>query len=398
LTRRGVDGLLPAMTLAQHDGSPLDAPGGAPTAGAPELCVVVPTFNERDNVPVLAVRLASVLDGIAWEAVFVDDNSPDGTADAVRSLARSDPRIRCLRRIDRRGLSSACIEGILSTSAPFIAVIDGDLQHDEALLPQMLRRLQEGPEDLAIASRYVGAGRADGLSSQGRKQLSRAGARLARMVTGIEVSDPVSGFFMLRREVIDLVAPRLSGVGTKILIDILTASPRPLSMIELPYQFSTRHAGESKLDALVALEYAMLLAEKLSGRVLSHKLLLFGLVGATGVIVNLAALRLLLGVFDVGTGGFVRAEIVATALAMVSNFFLNNMLTYRDRRLTGWQAVRGLISFIVVCSLGALVNIAIARDIYAETGMWLLAGIAGAVTGALVNYSLTSVFTWRRRF
>jgi dolichol-phosphate mannosyltransferase len=385
------------MALAQHDNTPLEMPGGGAAAGAPELCIVVPTFNERDNVPILAARLASVLDGIAWEAVFVDDNSPDGTADMVRSLARSDPRIRCLRRIDRRGLSSACIEGILSTSAPFIAVIDGDLQHDEALLPRMLRQLQEGSEDLAIASRYSGAGRADGLSSQGRKRLSRAGARLARMVTGIEVSDPVSGFFMLRREVVDLVAPHLSGVGTKILIDILTASPRPLSIVELPYRFSTRQAGESKLDAMVALEYAMLLAEKLSGRFLSHKLLLFGLVGATGVVVNLVALRVLLGVFDIGTSGFVRAQTIATAIAMVSNFFLNNVLTYRDCRLVGWQAARGLISFMVVCSLGALVNIAIARDIYAETGLWLLAGITGAVAGALVNYSLTSVFTWRRR-
>ena len=397
MTRRGVDGLLRAMTLAQHDSSTLDAPGGVPAAGAPELCVIVPTFNECDNVPVLAARLASVLDGIAWEAVFVDDNSPDGTADTVLALSRRDPRVRCLRRIDRRGLSSACIEGILSTSAPFIAVIDGDLPHDEALLPQMLRRLQEGSEDLAIASRYIGEGRADGLSSQGRKRLSQAGAWLARRVTGIEVSDPVSGFFMLRREVVDLVAPRVSGVGTKILIDILTASPRPLAIVELPYEFGSRHAGESKLDALVALEYAMLLAEKLSGRFLSPKLLMFGLVGATGVVVNLVALRLLLGIFDVGDGGFIRAETIATAIAMVSNFFLNNVLTYRDCRLVGWQAVRGLMSFMVVCSLGALVNIAIARDVYTGTGLWLLAGIAGAVAGALVNYSLTSVFTWRRR-
>ena len=146
------------MTLAHDDNRALEMPGGTVSAGAPELCVVVPTFNECDNVPILAARLASVLDGIAWEAVFVDDNSPDGTAEVVRSLAQRDPRIRCLRRIDRRGLSSACIEGILSTSAPFIAVIDGDLQHDEALLPRMLRQLREGPEDLAIASRYIGAG------------------------------------------------------------------------------------------------------------------------------------------------------------------------------------------------------------------------------------------------
>jgi dolichol-phosphate mannosyltransferase len=371
--------------------------GTTVTAGAAELCVVVPTFNERDNVPVLAARLASVLRGIAWEAVFVDDDSPDGTAEVVRSLARADPRIRCLRRIDRRGLSSACIEGILSTSAPYIAVIDADLQHDEALLPQMLQVLQHGSVDLAIASRYIGAGRSDGLSSKGRKRLSRAGVRLARLATGIEVSDPVSGFFMLRRELVDLVAPRLSGVGTKILIDILTAAPQPLSVVELPYRFATRHAGESKLDALVTLEYAMLLAEKLSGRFLSHKLVLFSLVGASGVVVNLIALRLLLGVFDFGTHGFVRAETVATGIAMVTNFFLNNVLTYRDRRLIGWQAVRGLVSFMVVCSLGAVVNIAIARDVYGATGLWLVAGVAGAVAGALVNYSLTSVFTWRRR-
>jgi len=140
-----------------------------------------------------------------------------------------------------------------------------------------------------------------------------------------------------------------------------------------------------------------LLLEKLTGRYVSSRLLMFGLVGASGVLVNLVALRLLLGVFGIGTSGFVRAETLATAAAMVSNFLLNNILTYRDYRLAGWQAVRGLVSFMAVCSLGALVNIAIARDIYAETALWALAGIVGAVAGALVNYSLTSVFTWRRR-
>ena len=288
-------------------------------------------------------------------------------------------------------------DSMLATTAPYLAVIDADLQHDEALLPQMLQQLREGSSDLVVASRYIGEGRSDGLSSQGRKRLSRAGVRLARLVTGIEVSDPDSGFLMLRREVADLVAPRLSGVGTKILIDILSSAPRPLTVVELPYSFSTRHAGESKLDALVAVEYAMLLAEKLSGRFLSYKLLLFGLVGASGVIVNLVALDLLLGVFADRRHGFTWAEAIATGIAMVTNFFLNNMLTYRDCRLVGWQTVRGLVSFMAMCSLGALVNITIARDLYATTGLWLLAGAAGATVGWLINYSLTSVFTWRRR-
>jgi dolichol-phosphate mannosyltransferase len=375
----------------------LDAPPKTAMTGAPELCVVMPSFNERENVPVLVARLASVLSGIAWEAVFVDDNSPDGTAEIIRDLAQADPRVRCIKRIGRRGLSSACIEGILSTSAPYIAVMDADLQHDETLLPQMLQRLRQGPEDLVIASRYIGTGRSDGLSSERRKRLSRAGVYLARLVTGIEVSDPVSGFFMLRREVAEAAAPRLSGVGTKILIDILTSAPRKLFVVELPYRFTTRHAGTSKLDALVAIEYAMLLAEKLSGRLLPHKLLLFCLVGASGVVVNLVALRLLLAIFAFSPRGFVHAEVFAVAIAMVTNFWLNNMLTYRDTRLIGWQAARGLVSFMLVCSLGALVNVSLAHDVFAASGLWLLAGAAGAAVGALVNYTLTSVFTWRRR-
>jgi dolichol-phosphate mannosyltransferase len=369
----------------------------AKIADGRELCVVVPTFNERNNVRVLVDRFRIVLEGIAWEAVFVDDDSPDGTAEEVRSLGRLDPRVRCLRRVGRRGLSSACIEGILSTSAPYVAVIDGDLQHDESLLPQMLQRLKEGADDLVIASRYIGSGRSDGLSSAGRHRLSRAGVNLARLLIGIDVADPVSGFFMLRREVADAVAPRLSGVGTKILIDILTASPRPLSVFELPYQFASRRSGQSKLDALVAVEYVLLLVEKIGGRYLSHKLLLFGLVGASGMVVNLLVLRLLLGVFDLGKDGFTRAAIIATAAAMVTNFLLNNMLTYRDCRLVGWQMVRGLFSFMVVCSLGAAVNVVVARDVYVTTGLWLVSGIAGAAVGALINYALTSMFTWNRR-
>lgn len=359
----------------------------------PELCVVVPTFNEAGNVAVLVERLAEVLDGIGWEVVFVDDDSPDGTAARVRALGRVDDRVRCIRRIGRRGLSSASIEGMLSTSAPFVAVMDGDLQHDEALLPQMLDRLRGGAVELVIASRYVGAGDAGGLANARRRRLSEAGARLARLLVRCEVSDPVSGFFMLRRETAEAVAPLLSGIGTKILIDIMASSPQPLSVVELPYRFRSRHSGESKLDSFTALEYLLLLAEKTGGRYFPHRMLLFLLVGASGVIVNLAVLRLLLA-FGVG---FTVSVALGTVVAMVSNFFLNNILTYRDRRLVGWRAVRGLISFMAVCGIGALVNVAVARNLYQASGLWWFAGIGGAVVGALLNYGLSSIFTWGRR-
>jgi dolichol-phosphate mannosyltransferase len=376
----------------------------ASSLGGPELCVVVPTFNERDNVDILIQRLDRALQGIDWEVVFVDDDSPDGTVQQVRALADRDRRTRCIRRIGRRGLSSACIEGMLSTSAPLIAVIDGDLQHDESLLPRMRDTLKQGsgkqgsgtedPADVVIASRYVASGSPEGLSSDRRKRLSVFGARLARRLVKADVADSVSGFFMLRRELLDEVAPRLSGIGTKILIDILASATRPLRVVELPYRFRARDRGQSKLDAFTKIEYLLLLAEKLSHRYFPHRMLLFGIVGATGIIVNLAVLRLLLIVGDMG---FTAAESAATLVAMVSNFFLNNMLTYRDCRLVGWQAVRGLVSFMALCGLGALVNVAVARDVYHLTDLWLVAGIAGAAVGALLNYALTSIFTWGRR-
>src|SRR6185312_15257935 len=238
------------------------------TPPGPELCVVVPTFNEAGNVPVLVGRLGEVLSGIDWEIVFVDDNSPDGTAERVREIARTDRRVRCLRRIGRRGLSSASIEGILSTSADFVAVMDGDLQHDESLLPKMVETLRAGLAELVVASRYAEEGDAGGLSSARRRRLSRLGAGLARLLVKADITDPVSGFFMLRRRVAEAAAPHLTGIGFKILIDILASSPKPLEVIELPYTFRARHSGESKLDPFTALEYLLLLAEKSGGRFL----------------------------------------------------------------------------------------------------------------------------------
>jgi dolichol-phosphate mannosyltransferase len=361
--------------------------------GGPELTIVVPTLNERDNVGPLIDRLDRVLVEVDWEAVFVDDDSADDTAEHLRDLGRTDRRIRCIRRFGRRGLSSACIEGILSTSARYIAVIDGDLQHDETLLPRMLDILKREQTDLVVASRYLASGAADGLSAR-RRMLSRAGVWLARVLLKSDITDPVSGFFMMRSEVADKVAARLSGVGTKILIDLLASAPGPLSVTELPYRFRGRNSGSSKLDWFTVLEYVALLAEKVSGRYLPSKFLLFGAVGASGMVVHLVVLRVLLAAAG---ASFVGAQSTATATAMVWNYFLNNTLTYRDYRLIGWAALRGLGSFMVICGLGAVVNVLVARDLYAVTQMWLFAGAGGAVVGALLNYALTSMFTWGRR-
>ncbi|MDP6786062.1 MAG: glycosyltransferase family 2 protein [Rhodospirillales bacterium] len=356
-----------------------------------ELSVVIPTFNERDNVEALIDRLATVLDGLSWEVVFVDDDSPDGTADAVAAIATRDDRVRCIRRIGRRGLSAACIEGILSVSAPYVAVMDADLQHDEALLPRMLEALKPGAVDIAIGSRYAKGGGVGDWASD-RAAISRFATRLGRMVIKADLEDPMSGFFMVERHAFLQSVRHMSGTGFKILLDLFASSPRPLRFVELPYTFRRRHAGESKLDTMVAWEYLMLLGEKLFGGWIPVRFVLFVGVGALGLVVHLAVLGGLLK----GPGlSFPISQTAAVIIAMTFNFIVNNVFTYHDKRLKGLGFLRGLISFYAACSLGALINLAVAIYLFDAGSPWWLAGAAGAVVGAVWNYAITATFTWK---
>jgi len=368
-------------------------PRPAVAAGAPDLSVIVPTFNERDNVAGLFQRLAEALDGVAWEAIFVDDDSPDGTWDVVKDLARRDPRARVLRRIGRRGLSGACIEGILASSAPYVAVIDADLQHDETRLPVMLAKLKDEGADLAIGSRYVEGGSSSSFDRR-RQGISSFATTLAQKLLRITVADPMSGFFMIRRERFEAVAPQLSVQGFKILLDILASSRGQLAIVEVPFVFGTRHAGESKLDSMVAMDFLGLLLAKLTNDAVSLRFLLFAAVGAIGLIVHLAALYLLVSFTAVP---FAEAQGVAALVAMTSNFLLNNFLTYRDQRLKGAALVRGLLAFYGVCSVGLFANVGVAFSIYGQSPVWWLAGAAGALMGVVWNYAMSSLFVWRRR-
>ena len=367
-------------------------PAPAPNKG-PELTVIAPTFNERDNVEPLVEKLAATLQGVRWEVIFVDDDSPDGTADRVREVARRDPRVRCLQRLGRRGLTSACAEAVLASSSPYIAIIDADLQHDETLLPRMLDLLRKGDTDVVIGSRYTERKLSEGFS-RARQTMSFIATRLAQLILRANLSDPVSGFFMARREVFDASLRTLSGIGNKILVDVFASSKHPPRFKELPYQFKARLHGESKLDTLTVWEYLVLLADKMFGRFVPIRFLLFSLVGGSGVAVHLATLKLLLTVTPFG---FPFAQGVATLVAAISNFFLNNWLTYRDRRLRGWSMLTGLISFLLVCSVGAVVNIAFADQVFQATNIWWLAGIAGAAVSSILNYSTTALFTWRKK-
>ena len=361
----------------------------------PRLTVVVPCYNEAANVAPMVERLDAALAGIAWEAVFVDDDSPDGTASAAKAIAARDPRIRCIRRIGRRGLASACVEGMLASAAPFVAVIDGDLQHDETLLPRMLAALEAGAAEIAIGSRHTEGGAVGEGLSPIRRRVSDAGTNLARRALPVAVADPMSGFFMLPRPIAEEIAPRLTATGFKILLDILLSAGRPLRVVELPYTFRPREHGASKLDAAVLIEFIGLLADKALGGIVPLRFLSFAAVGAVGVAVHLVVLGLAHGVFSFGFGA---AQWIATIAAMTVNFHLNNIVTYRDRRLRGAALPRGLLLFYVVCGLGAAANVGVASLLLRDGILaWGLAGAAGALLTVVWNYAVSSTLVWRSR-
>lgn len=363
------------------------------TLTAPLLTVVIPTFNERDNVAELVRRVEHALAGRSWEIVFVDDNSPDATTDAVRALAQHDPRVRCMRRIGRRGLASACIEGMLASSAPFVACMDADLQHDPALLPRMLDALSGGTADLAIASRYIEGG-STGAWQRERLAMSRFATRLANAVTRQNLSDPMSGYFMMRRERFDALAPQLSSLGFKILLDVVASAKPPLRVVELPLVFGARHSGASKLTTNVAWEFVLLLADKAIGRFIPVRFLSFALVGGLGVGVHFAVLTSLLAW---GGWRFLPAQAAATGIAMVFNYALNNLLTYVDRPRRGWQWLGGLVSFSLICSIGAIANVGVSSYLFERDSRWQLAALAGILVGAVWNFAVSNIYTWRKR-
>jgi dolichol-phosphate mannosyltransferase len=390
------------MAPADRQPSPITPATDAPSRGTgtsaprhglapPELAVIVPTLNEKDNIAPLLARLGDALAGIQWEVVFVDDDSRDGTAELLLRLQNVMPRVRVIRRIGRRGLSSACIEGMLATGAPFLAVIDADLQHDESILPRMLEALREGDLDIVVGSRFSAGGSVGSFAGK-RLLLSRLGRWLSRIVSHAELSDPMSGYFVLRRTFLEETVRRLSGQGFKILLDFFASAPRPVRFAEIPFTFRPRHSGESKLDTLVMLEYVTLLSDKLLGPYLPTRFVMFVLVGLFGVVVHLAVLGLAHKLLLIS---FYYSQIIATFTAMTVNFNLNNLFTYRDRRLSGVRLIYGHLSFYLICSIGAIANFQIAEMLFNLRVPWMVAGFLGAMISSVWNYGVSSTITWK---
>lgn len=367
----------------------------SPTAGQQgrvELSVIVPTFNERPNIDLLIAGLSRALAGTAWEVIIVDDNSPDGTWVAAKAAGSHDGRVRCIRRIGRRGLAGACLEGMLSSSSPFLAVMDGDLQHDESILPAMLQACRTGA-DLAIGTRVAGVADPEAMSFL-RWRISRLGRALVRWALRRDLTDPLSGYFMIRRSVIEEAAPRLSTGGFKILADIVLTIQAPLTTAEVPYAFRPRADGASKFDLSVALRFVGLITHKLSRGLIPASFVLFGLIGALGVVVHLTVLQIGLLALK---GQFALAQVIATYVAMTSNFVLDNRITFRERRHRGSRLAPAFLVFCLVCSVGVIANANVAVWIFDGRFTWWIAGLAGALVSAVWNYAASQAFVWPKR-
>jgi dolichol-phosphate mannosyltransferase len=356
-----------------------------------ELSIIVPTFNEVDNARLTYDAVEKALPNVDWELIFVDDDSTDGTLAVLNDLCREKPNARRLHRIGRRGLSSAVVEGFQSCVSPYLAVIDGDLQHDETKLATMLTLLKAGEADLALGSRYVAEG-GFGEWGAGRIRVSKIATAASKLVARQPISDPMSGFFVIKRDALDQCVRRLSLQGYKLLLDIITSYPGKMRISEVAYQFSVREHGQSKLDSTIIMEFIFMLIEKLSGGLLPTRFVLFSAVGASGLLVHFAVLYFFLTIAETS---FPIAQAGATLVAMTTNFFINNWFTYFDKRIKGLRLITGLLTFYGVCGLGGMANVGVASYVFGMEYTWWVSGLAGVLIGTVWNYAATSMLAWR---
>ena len=361
----------------------------------PSISIVIPTYNEKENIFKILKRLREALKSISHEIIFVDDNSPDGTSAVVKDSMKNSSKIRLIHRIGRKGLAGAVIEGVFAANADLIAVMDCDLQHDETKLLDMIEMFSKNNSlDVVIGSRFTEKGEiSEKAFSKMRELGSKITTLIVKKVLKITSTDPLSGFFMVKKETFLKSSDNLQTQGFKVLADFLATSGENIEIEEIGYKFKNRIAGESKMSFLTALELiGLVLSQILKGRV-SIRFILFCMVGLSGIFVQL----LITGLAMLLINQFPTSQTLGIISAMTSNYFLNNIITFQERKLESLDLIRGLFSFYLICSLGAFTNIAIATYIFSFSSNWLISSFIGACFGAVWNFTLTSIFTWKSK-
>ncbi|MCB0952412.1 MAG: glycosyltransferase family 2 protein [Microthrixaceae bacterium] len=382
------------------------------SAPAPIVSVITPTFNEVENLPVLVPRIHAALGDTPHEIVIADDNSPDRTWAVAEEIAAGDDSVVVLRRFHDHGLSAAVLDGMSAARAPYLAVIDADLQHDPSVLGEMLARLRAGDADVVVGSREADGG-GYGEWSARRRFVSWVAAGIARLFLRVPTGDPMSGYFMLTRGAYESTAAEINPLGFKILLEFIGRN-RALRVQDVGYTFANRVHGETKLKPSVIRSYLLAVAELRLGRQINPVFFLYVLVGILGVAVNSVLFTLFeaLGFPRIDTGlnealdpiysSFV-ASVVLTTLLL---FVINNEFTFWEQRYRGWRTIGALLLYGVMTGVGTLVHVAVFSWLQ-ETGfLFNLIGddaarvvhnLVGAMVALVVNWYLNTTFVWRRR-
>jgi dolichol-phosphate mannosyltransferase len=356
------------------------------------LSIVLPTYNERDNVAPIVAELLPLQSRCELEILFVDDDSADGTAERVVELAHRHPPVRLIRRVGRAGLSSAIKEGILDATGDLVVVMDCDGQHEPATVSAAVDVLQRSGADLVIGSRFHAEARIHGLSQRRERQSSLANA-VARfsLPRYRQLTDFMSGFFVLRPAATLPFVRRVDVNGFKFLYELLSISGGQLRVEEVPLRFQPRITGASKLDLAIIWDLGVSILHTLLWRSVPRRAISFALVGSSGVVVQLAASHLLMALGM----GFDRALPPAVVAAATSNYLINNALTFRFQRQSGLALLRGLLKFLVVASLPVLANVGVASAFYRLVAHDTFAAqLAGIVVVFVWNYAASSRFVW----
>lgn len=378
----------------------------------PVVSVILPTYNEAENVPIIVEKTATALAQIPYEIIIVDDNSPDRTWQVAQRIAEQDPHVHMIRRLNERGLSSAVITGMNAARGQCLAVMDSDMQHDEAALPDLVHAIMIENYDIAIGSRGVEGG-SYGDFSRKRRFISWVAASMARIILPMHVRDPMSGYFVVAREIFQECVERINPVGFKILLEFIGRNPEA-KVKEVGYKFRRRIHGETKLSGSVIKNYLVALWDMRFGRFISSTFLLYSLVGSFGVLVNLGGLFLgeYLGLPEIKTGWpvigtFVLSVALGIELSIISNYIMNNWVTFFDVRHRGFKAnARAILLFHLISSLAGLVQLGVFQLLY-ENGFLseylegrLLKAVLdsiGILVALTTNYYLNINFTWQKK-
>ncbi|MDI7774226.1 glycosyltransferase [Asticcacaulis sp. EMRT-3] len=377
--------------------------GAAVSTMIPDLSLVICTLNEGTAIRSVINEICDALDGIRHEIIVVDDNSSDNTGSEVLDVAKLRPNVRLHVRVGERGLSSAAIKGWDIAHGRYLGVMDGDGQHDPRAIRQMADMIMAGNTDLVCVSRYLGQ------TETGLSGLRDIGSKVATAATGlvlkVPLSDPMSGCFLMTRDYYQSARPKLTGIGFKILLDIAASAPKKPRFGEVKAALRERQGGQSKLDLRVVADLGALLIEKATGGLLPARFVLFAGVGVTGVVVYavvLIAFHLLLrGEHQALYRYQYRYDdtisySMAIWLSMTWNFFINNWLTFRDKRLKGWAILRALLGFYVACSIGAVLSLVLSLFMKEHLHIhWLVAGISAALLSSVWNYWGARMLSWR---